>query len=73
MLRWRDTRIARVDGPIAVDAKMMGLAPEQRLAGLSESEQVLAMSDALLRFLPEPYIASLPADVQAKIRARLAR
>ncbi len=61
-----------LDG-LTPEEKMMGLAPEQRLAGLPESEQVLAMSDALLRVLPESYIASLPADVQAKVRARLAR
>ena len=58
---------------LAPEQRLAGLAPEQRLAGLPESEQVLAMSDALLRVLPESYIASLPADVQAKVRARLAR
>ncbi len=58
---------------LAPEQRLAGLTPEQRLAGLAESEQVLAMSDALLRVLPESYIASLPADVQAKVRARLAR
>ncbi len=46
------------------------LTPEQRLAGLSEAEQVLALPDHLLRALSEDYIATLPADVQAKVRAR---
>lgn len=49
------------------------LTPEQRLAGVPESEQVLALSDTLLRALPAGLLATLPEEVQAKVRARLAR
>ena len=49
------------------------LTPEQRLAGVPESEQVLALSDTLLHALPAGLLATLPEDVQAKVRARLAR
>lgn len=49
------------------------LSPEQRLVGVSEAEQVLALSDSLLRALPAAFLATLPEDVQARVRARLAR
>ncbi len=67
------------------EQRLAGLAPEQRLAGLApeqiaetlaarpEAEQVLALSDRLLRLLPADYLVTLPDDVQAKIRARLSR
>ncbi|MFO0607996.1 MAG: hypothetical protein U0324_32830 [Polyangiales bacterium] len=56
--------------------------PEQRLAGidpavvarsLSEADRLLALPDAALRALSPDYVATLPADVQALIRERLAR
>jgi hypothetical protein len=53
--------------------RLVGLKPEDRLVGLSEGEQVLAFPDAALRALAPAYIAMLPAEVQAAIRARLAR
>ena len=49
------------------------LKPEDRLVGLSEIEQLLALPPHLLRLLPEEYIASLPANVQATVRARRGR
>ena len=52
------------------EALLHRIKPEERLADLSESEQVLALSDPLLRALSDDYIATLPADVQAKVRAR---
>ena len=58
---------------LAPEQIVAALAPEQRLAGLSEAEQVLALPDHLLRLLPVVYLATLSDDVQAKIRARLAR
>ncbi len=68
---------------LAPEQRLAGLAPEQRLAGLApeqiaralerdldESAQVLALPDRVLRGLSEEYIASLPDDVRAKVRAR---
>ena len=49
------------------------LPPELRLAGLSEADRVLALPDAALRALPAEYLATLPADTQARIHARLGR
>lgn len=52
------------------EQRLKGLNPEQRLEGLSEAEQVLALPPHLLRALSNDYIATLPADVQAKVHAR---
>jgi hypothetical protein len=49
------------------------LKPEDRLVGLSEIEQVLALPPHLLRVLPDEYVASLPTNVQATVRARRGR
>ena len=57
----------------APEQRLAGLAPEQRLADVPETEQLLALSPHLLQQLPEDYIASLPADVQARVRARRGR
>jgi hypothetical protein len=67
---------------LAPEQRLAGLAPEQRLAGLapeqlarviSEADHVLALPDAALRALPADYLATLPPDAQARIRARLGR
>ncbi len=67
---------------LAPEERLAGLAPEelakvvpveQRLVGLSEAEQVLALPDHLLRALSEEYIDTLPQAVQATVRARRAR
>jgi hypothetical protein len=67
---------------LAPEQRLAGLAPEQRLAGIapeeiaravSESDRVLALPDAALRGLPAEYLATLPADAQARIRTRLGR
>ncbi|MEZ4410468.1 MAG: hypothetical protein R3A52_28910 [Polyangiales bacterium] len=64
---------------LAPEQRLAGLAPEQRLAGLAPEEiaqalpaehRVLALPDEALRALSEDYIATLPDDVQAKVRAR---
>lgn len=55
------------------EAVLHRIKPEERLVGLSESEQVLALPAPLLRALSDDYIATLPADVQTKVRARRGR
>ena len=58
---------------LPLEERLEDLAPEQRLAGLSEADRVLALPDAALRALPAEYLATLPADAQERIRARLGR
>jgi hypothetical protein len=58
---------------LAPEQRLAGLAPEQRLAGLTEADQIVALPDAALRALPAEYLATLPADAQQRIRARLGR
>jgi hypothetical protein len=48
-------------------------APEQRLADLDRDHQALALPIEVLRLLPEQYLGSLSAEVQAEIRQRLQR
>jgi hypothetical protein len=55
---------------LAPEERLKGLAPEERLTDLTEVEQVLALPIHLLRLLPDDYIVTLPADVQARIHAR---
>jgi len=55
------------------EKRLAGLRPDERLAGLPPAQTVLALADEILRVLPESYLATLPADIQATVRARLAR
>jgi hypothetical protein len=55
------------------EERMAGLPPEQRHAGLDRDHEALALSVELLRFLPEAYLRSLPPEVEAEIRRRLAQ
>ena len=55
---------------LAPEERLKGLAPEERLKDLTDAEQVLALPGHLMRLLPDDYIATLPADVQAKLHAR---
>ena len=48
-------------------------APEERLADLDRDHQALALPLEVLRLLPEQYLGSLSAEVQAEIRRRLQR
>lgn len=58
---------------ITPERRLAGLAPEQRLAGLSVEQQILALPEAALQALSDEYIATLPADTQAAVRARRGR
>ena len=60
----------RVAG-LAPQDRVAGLSPEARLADLAPEQQVLALSDVVLRGLPQEYLGSLPADVQEAIRRRI--
>src|SRR5437867_1486069 len=48
-----------------------GLAPEERLAGLTPEQAILALPDEILRGLSPEFISKLPAHVQVEIRKRL--
>jgi hypothetical protein len=52
---------------------LAGIPPEKRLAGLAPEEQFLALPEEILRGLSDEYLRTLPADVQAAIRARIGR
>ncbi len=54
------------------EERVAGLKPEERLAGLDPAHAVLALPVEVLRGLAPDYLATLPDDVQAKVRARLA-
>lgn len=58
---------------LPLEERLAGLAPEQRLAGLSLGEAILALPDAALHGLSDEFVATLPADTQAKVRARRGR
>jgi hypothetical protein len=58
---------------LSAEQRLAGLPAEQRLAGLDRDHQALALPLEVLRLLPEHYIGSLSAEVQAEIRRRLQR
>jgi hypothetical protein len=58
---------------IPLEQRLAGLAPEQLARVISEADHVLALPDTALRALPAEYLATLPADAQARIRTRLGR
>lgn len=49
------------------------LTPEQRLAGLAPEQIVAALPDAVLRALPDDYLATLSEPVRSAVRKRLGR
>ena len=55
------------------EAVLAHFEPEERLAGLDPAHAVLALPVEVLRGLAPEYLATLPDDVQATVRARLAR
>jgi hypothetical protein len=57
----------------APEERLADLPAEQRLAGLDRDHQALALPIEVLRLLPEQYIGSLSAEVQAELRRRLRR
>ena len=56
---------------LSAEQLLAGLPAEQRLAGLDHDHQALALPTDVLRHLPEEYLQSLSADVQAELRRRL--
>jgi hypothetical protein len=58
---------------IPLEQRLAGLAPEDLARVLTETDRLLALPDAALRALPAEYLATLPADAQTRIRARLDR
>jgi len=72
-IRLKGVKPAEVLAELSPEQRLAGLQPEQRLAGLAPEQAVLALPDEILRNLAPSYLATLPADVQATVRARLAR
>ena len=62
----------RVAG-LTSEERLRGIPPEERLRDVSPEHAILALSDTMLAQLPETFLAGLPEDVQAKVRARLGR
>lgn len=84
--KWRDTMKGTLEvnehfdalyrkilAMIPVEDRLARLMPEQRLAGLDEVQQILALSDVVLRTLPDSVFTALPGEAQQKIRARIGR
>jgi hypothetical protein len=55
----------------ALERLVTRLPPERRLVGLTEAQAVLAMPDAILRVLPNDYLATLPQETRAAVQRRL--
>ncbi len=66
-----DEIVAKFVSTLTPEQRLAGLAPEQRLAGLAPTEAVLALPDALLRALSPEFVDALPAEVRARVRARI--
>jgi hypothetical protein len=63
-----------------IQKRLAGLTPEQvlstvpieqRLAGLTRDQQPLALSDDVLRTLPDAFLRTFSAETQAAIRRRI--
>jgi hypothetical protein len=54
----------------AARAVMESMAPEQRMAGLTPEQVILALPLEMLRALPEEYLRSLPIEIQEQVRKR---
>jgi len=65
--------LIKLANAIPLRIRLKGVKPEERPADLAPEQAVLALPDAVLRGLSAEYLATLPADVQATVRARLAR
>jgi hypothetical protein len=66
-------RRGKLLGNLPAEEVLSHYAPEERLAGLDRDHQALALPIEVLRLLPEQYLGSLSAEVQAEIRRRLQR
>ena len=54
-----------------IDRTLETMPIEQRLAGLAPEQLILGLPVDVLRVLPEEYVRSLPAELQAQIKRRL--
>lgn len=67
-------KIENIPGYYDIFQKLLeDLPPEKRLGGLSPEQQVLALSDEVLRQFPDRYLRTLSAETQDAIRARIGR
>ncbi len=58
---------------LPMEKRLAGLDPEEVIRALPVEHRVLALPDDALAALSEQYVATLPDDVQAAVRARLRR
>jgi hypothetical protein len=63
---------ARLAG-ITTEARLAGIAPEVRLADLGPEEQILALSEDVLRRFSSDFLATFSEETQTRIRERLSR
>jgi hypothetical protein len=55
------------------EERLSGLKPEEIARALSPDHAVLVLPEEALRALADDYVATLPVDVQAAVRARRGR
>jgi hypothetical protein len=61
----------RLIARLSPEEVLSAYAPEQRLAGLTDAQAVLALPDVMLRALSTEYLATLPRETRAAIQRRL--
>lgn len=68
--RWVGQHWSTEGKPMTPAQRLEGLAPAERLEGLSVGEAILALPVEALRGLTDAFLATLPDEVQAAVRAR---
>lgn len=67
-------KIEDIPGYYDVFAKLLeDLPPHKRLVGMTPEQQVLALSDEVLREFPDTYLRTLSTETQQTIRNRIGR
>ncbi|MBI5515725.1 MAG: hypothetical protein HY909_18225 [Deltaproteobacteria bacterium] len=69
-LRAGDEAMRELVEGLSPEVRVSGLSPAERLAGLGPAEVLLTLPAEVLRGLSEEYLKTLPAELQARVRAR---